>query len=451
MSGRQVNEMERKEEAQIIYLKDLIFAALYWWRAVLAVALIAALLLGGFAFVKAGKTGGAVSSQAMEEYEASVAAQKQQIDQLERGIAGYETYIQESVLMKLDPYGHYEAVMGIYVQTDYQILPGMEYQNPDKTGSVLQAYQSLFYGAETKQAVAEIMKTQPLYAEELMLVKKDDQTHTLEMRILCPTQEQANAAVSLLEKVIAEGKAQIEKDVSDHETVALQKYAGQRVDSSMVDSRKKELARMDDMKTNLTKAKTALAGIKAPSANVVTTGQKVKKAAVMAVIGAVVGVFLTVCAAFVAHIAGGKVYSGRTLRNRTGAKVIGALEAKPRKCPVDRLLRKWEGRSMTIDPTALATDIRCRAEEAKHLLITGCGDQAERETLVSAVAKAMPQAKVEDAGTLAEAAGLEALRSCDAVVLVAKCGVSSYESVSCQLEQIKDYNKQLIGCVVLDG
>ena len=46
--------MQQEHESQTIYFKDLLFRALYSWKIALAVAVVLALVLGGFGMLKSG-------------------------------------------------------------------------------------------------------------------------------------------------------------------------------------------------------------------------------------------------------------------------------------------------------------------------------------------------------------------------------------------------------------
>jgi hypothetical protein len=177
----------------------------------------------------------------------------------------------------------------------------------------------------------------------------------------------------------------------------------------------------------------------------------VKKTVIFAVLGAIVGAFLTVCFLWVVHITSDKVYAARNLHNRTGIKVIGTLGGE-KKNPVDRLVNRLEGRNPdSLQTSPVAVDIRCRAKTVKHLLITGSGDTADREALVKLVAQTMPGIVVEDKGSiLREAQALEALAACDAVALVETVGVSGYRNIEKQATIIEDYGTELLGCVLLE-
>ena len=108
--------------------------------------------------------GGAVSQDAQKAYESDLAeynrkkesyeAAKQQYSldianneksqrDTEYAIQKAQEYAENSVWNNLDPYNVWVAQADLYVTTNYQIQPGMAYQNPDRTDSVLSAYASL--------------------------------------------------------------------------------------------------------------------------------------------------------------------------------------------------------------------------------------------------------------------------------------------------------------------
>lgn len=458
MLERQEIKMERKKDEKMIYIKDLIFAALRRWRSVLAVAVLLALVLGGWKGVSglsALKTPVDIAAQqeALALYETEKTSVALKIEAIQQSIDNQQTYLDNSVLMQVDPYGYYEAVLSLYVETDYQIMPGMSYQNPDRTNSVLYAYRAVAQGRETLDALAQSLSSQSQYVSELLTAELPEKTAgTLVIRVMAPD---AAAAQQLLEVLSAQLEAaydQVTQAVAEHTVRVVEQSVSAKVDLTLADSQKKELNRMNDLMTALADAQTAMDTLQEPAVQTGSVASVVKKAVIFAVLGAVAGVFLTVCVIWVMHIASGKVYSARTLQDRTGVKVIGCAAHRKIKCGLDRRLYAWEGRNTAPVQEHLAADISCRAKDAKCLLVTGSGSREDREELVQAVSKAMPGAQVQDCGSiLTDAAALQALTDCDAVVLVEACDVSDYDGVSRQLELIEDYNKQLLGCVLLDG
>ena len=143
--------MDMDRDEQVIFLKDLLFAVLYQWKKILLAALAFAVLLGGYAAAK--NVGNVPSEQAeqqyqkdLEQYQIEKAALEQNIERTEQKIRAQQEYMENSLLMQLDPYAFFEGTMQLCIATDYQIQPGMAYQNPDYTKSVLSAYQAMLGG-----------------------------------------------------------------------------------------------------------------------------------------------------------------------------------------------------------------------------------------------------------------------------------------------------------------
>lgn len=168
------------EQEEEIDLVSLLFTVLHKYRQMAAAALVCAVLFAGVAVVKniswnaavqkaaeEGETAPRTSAQQtyeedMVEYreaqnkrDTDVQSYNQQLRDNERSqqtvqfnIDNAEEYMEKSVLNSIDPYNVYNARADLYVTTDYKIMPGMDYQNPDYTSSVLSAYTSLLTNHE---------------------------------------------------------------------------------------------------------------------------------------------------------------------------------------------------------------------------------------------------------------------------------------------------------------
>ena len=124
---------------QEIDLKDLMFAVLRRWRPIILIAIIFALLLGGFKAVRGlgqMKDAEYVASKqqeydnSMDQYEMSKERLEKEIENIKASLESQNDYMENSVLMNINPYDEYTTAVSFYVATDYQIMPGMAYQNP---------------------------------------------------------------------------------------------------------------------------------------------------------------------------------------------------------------------------------------------------------------------------------------------------------------------------------
>ena len=185
-----------------IDLVALTFTLLRKYRQILAAALACAIIFGAAAGAHTA-WGGAVSQDAQKAYESELAeynrkkesyvAAKQQYSldianneksqrDTEYAIQNAQEYAENSVWNNLDPYNVRVAQADLYVTTNYQIQPGMAYQNPDRTDSVLSAYASLLGNSSTLSEVAQQFNMQERYLRELVTISSDPDTHLLPLR-----------------------------------------------------------------------------------------------------------------------------------------------------------------------------------------------------------------------------------------------------------------------------
>ncbi len=458
--------MRERNEEQVIYLKDLIFAVLYQWKKLLIVAVALAVLLGGFQFVT-----GIISLNdpdtlkeikrqneiQQERYEAEVASLKLQIETLRGQIRNQQEYLENSLLMQLEPYGYYEATLAVYVETDYLIQPEMAYQTPNKTQAIIRSYEALLLGNECLQAISDAMGTEPQYLKELLTIATSVQSENTDANIFSivakmPTEAEAQQLLDLLLAQIKLQQKSISASVGSHRYNVVEKATRSAIDLQLAERQKAENDRLTTLLTAQTNAQAAQGMLEPPVMQGASFGAITKKTVIFAVLGGVVAVFLSVVVIWICHIASNKVYSGRTLTNRTGAKILGALNANTATNPIDKKLQAWEDRELS-DPNAqaalLAMRIRSRCGGITKLLLTGSADPKE---LYQALGQAMPEVQILKAGDiLTDTAALEALANCEAAVLIEQCQVSRYQDVIRRMELICDHSKQLLGCVLLGG
>ena len=449
--------MDNKRDDRNIYFKDLLFAALRAWRAVLTVAVICGLLFGALSFVTGNKgpSGDAEYQQALEAYELDCSTLGAKVGILKESLRTQQIYMEESVLMKLDPYGFYEANLRLYVDTGYQIDPTLTVQNPDKTAAVLAAYEASFLSDALAAQVAQAAGTKAQYVAELTLCTPVTEAGTLTVAVRCLDEKIGAEVLKVLVNYVETARTAISGSVAAHTVTVLDQSVNPNVDLTIVTQQADVTNRSTTQQKALKEAEQQLAALVAPKQENTGTGALVKSALIFVAIGCVLGAFLTVCVVWVAHIVSGKVYSAQTLKDRSGVKILGCLPGKQRKCRFDRWLLKKEGRCATAaeEQTALiAAHIRNRSADAKHILLTGGTPAESREVLLPALQKAMPTVRFTNAGNLCSSADAQnALADCDAAILIEQCGVSRYDSVIRQVEILEDCNKTLIGCVVLDG
>ncbi len=166
---------------QEVNLKDLLFVILHKWRAIIAVSVIFAVLMGGAKGALTYKSQNAPEAAEQREeayqislaqYENDLAAYEREIKNISDNIISQQDYLEGSVLMNLSPYDLYEAEGTLFIKTDYEIMPGMAYQNIDYTSSILQAYQFLITSASFLDTINLSQDLDTRYLQELVSVER---------------------------------------------------------------------------------------------------------------------------------------------------------------------------------------------------------------------------------------------------------------------------------------
>lgn len=489
------------EQEEEINLVSLLFTVLRKYRQMAAAALVCAVLFAGVAVVKniswnaavqkaaeEGETAPRTSAQQtyeedMVEYreaqnkrDTDVQSYNQQLRDNERSqqtvqfnIDNAEEYMEKSVLNSIDPYNVYNARADLYVTTDYKIMPGMDYQNPDYTSSVLSVYTSLLTNHEAISAIAEQFNMEERYMRELVSVWGDDSTRLLSISINAASEEDATA---ILDAVIARMNGPyetIESTVGHHSITLLSRTSSVTVSTDLRDQQQNTRdnltslqnqmtdlqAQHDLLEQNIQKADQDLAALEVPK----DPGNGSSSLVKFAVIGLVLGVVLVAGAAVVKFLTAGLVYSAKDLKSTCNLPVLGTLAgAAARKAvKLDAKLNKLEGRpdGSRDDETVrlIAATIASRAPKADRILVTGDlpAEQLSALTAQLQAADTLRSRKLTCAeSVLVSSTAVLEVNAADAVVLVADCSCSRYSSVNDQKEQIARLGKTVLGCVVYE-
>lgn len=440
--------MENEKNEQVIFVKDLLFVALYQWRRILVAALIFAIVLGAFSLFseirEASNEPPTETTKVYEEYEREKALLTDQLETAEKLYASQLEYCENSVYMELDPYHLFQATIELTVPADPEILYPAAMIPRDNVAAILYAYRVYLSSNTVIASIAEKMDLEAKYLWELIHFSSSEATRSLSIAILYPTPEGAQELLDIFLKEFQQAPKQVTQTVGAHDCNIVVSGINEHIDQSLVTTQNTAKNRLHDLDTQMSTLQDSLVALQAPTSASVSK----KRVIIIAVIGAILGACLVAGIAWLTYVAGGKVYSARTLRNATGLKVLGCLAGKEYPNRIDRWLRKLEGRSMDtqrLDVIAATVRNCCPGEK---LLITGNAPQ--QEALAQQLQKLGLQPCV--CGNLPDSTqALEALPSCDAVLLVESCGVSRYADILQTMERVADQNKPVIGCVLLEG
>ena len=467
--------------AQEMDLRELIYVILRKWRTVLSVAVVLAVLLGGLKGFKTLQMARDTKAQQekiadyqreLDSYTIAKESGEREIENINDDIQAQQTYMDESVLMNMSAYDVCEASADLFIKTDYQVMPGMVYQNADYTDSILQAYQSALGSAALQENVAKEVSLKPQYLKELVSVKRGSftsgttvenggytrYTNLLTIKVRYSDKEKAQ---DILDSILSEVNAlqeQIAGTIGPHTVSVVNQTAGSTVDMDLAKLQKTNRDAITELQTSLADKEKALKELKEPSAPAAGMNAVVKSGVKYAIFGGILGVFMVAFFISVMFVMSDKLYAAKDIRKRYGLNFLGAMDAegaKPKK-GIDAWLARLEGRRVNVDAAKnyalLAANVENYAGECKKLLVTGLVASRQLESLAQELQKELNGYElIAGANMLEDAKTLKKLPECDGVILVEQTGVSSYADMTQEIEKIQSMDKPVVGCVVVEA
>lgn len=434
---------------------DLFLNMIYKWKAIVAFALIFALLLGGYqAWQTIQDNAKEPSEKSVTEYNRDLGILQKQLANAEMLLKEREEYLLNAPLMQMDAENAYVANAYLFIRTDYQIMPGMDYQNVDDSSSILTVYQNVLSDRETMVNISQELGVETNNLSGLIEVEKET-AHLLRICVYHADAATAENILNLLLRHVDAARESAAELICAHTTDVMMKSVDLCYDFSTISAKQeaqyKKLTTyqgdVDDLNEKIDNLKkTNPSGGKKSVA---------KQAVLWSVLGAVAGA--VVCAVWVTlvFIFRTTVYSAKELSERLNLHVLGAVPAKRvYRDPVVRLLRKLEGRAGQNPEENLeliAENITDYRDGAQQILVAGTVSSDKISAFTEALAEKTGDVKLIPGGNvLRDAGALRTLRACDAVIFLEACGKSKYQQIILEAEKACTCGKQIVGCVVID-
>ncbi|NBH34017.1 hypothetical protein D3Z58_10735 [Clostridiaceae bacterium] len=461
---------------QEIDLKDLMFVVLHKWKITIVIAMVFAILLGGVkgALTYRSESDPEVIEQreedyqnALIQYERDTAAYNREIKNLTEDISNQEDYLNNSVLMNMSPYDVCEARADLFIKTDYEIMPGMVFQNIDYTNTILQAYQSVMTSTAFLEDVTRATGLKPQHLQELISVERgntiiagtnySELTNLLTIKIKHTNKKKAEAILGDILDLVEKLHQQISTNIGEHTINILNKSSGSTVDLALANRQDDESLRLETLKQSLTDKEKALEDLVEPTETKSSKITAIKSAVKYCILGGVLGGFMVVFIVCVLFLMSDKLYSPKELRNRFRIKILGTLPMIGKKKPgaIDAWLNRLEGRASDsasdIEYELIAANIKNYASGVKKLLVAGSASSECLSLTTEQLKKHLLDMEIILGGNMLQnPETILKLPECDGVVLVEQCQMSTYQAVELEIEKICDLSKEVVGAVVFE-
>lgn len=454
---------------QEIDLKDLMFAVLRKWRPIIVIAIIFAVLLGGLKTVKGiGQLNDAEYVEKnqktyetnLEQYESTKTRLEREIKNIQDNIKSQEDYKKNSILMNINPYDEYVATTTLYISTDYQIMPGMSFQNPNSSSSILKAYMSIAQNGEMYNYVLGKMNNQLglRYLKELVKLEPDYSNNMLNITVVADTEERARKVMGWIMDSIEMSHEKVTAAIGEHEVNAVDQSEFVTVDLDLDNKQKDFSNNMEQLDISLKDKTKELDDLKEPQNDLLSRMSVLKGAIKYAVLGGVLGAFMVVFFICIAFLMSDKMVNEKELKRRYGLMVLGVFRREEKKQAfsfIDKWLDRMEGvseRTMEAGQTyeVIAANALNYTEDVKNVLLVGTVEAGMLEAVQNSLTALLPGINLTVGGNMAkDAKAIKKAASCDAVIVIEKRNKSLFSSIEQELDLVRSLNKKILGCIVL--
>lgn len=464
--------MENQYEGEI-NLVTLLFKVCQRWRVLLIVATVAAVAIGGTKLAM--NIQGLYDPEKMEErnalyrdtlglYEAEGEALERRMEENQRSLRLQSDYNDKSMLMKVDPGNEWVGSMNLYIDTDYQVMPGSSIQNENPAYKIVYAYYD-YYAGEFYVDVMERLSFdlgELKYLKEVLAVSIDAGRYSITIQAIADTKEHCDEMIKVAGEAFQSRYDFIRSSLGEHsltmsgvasnaqinagrEEFQVNQEASERVLTQNVYSLNKEYRNWKKRKADL-------------ELPIVDWASAVKNGIKWILIAAVGGGFLSCTVLFVKYMISGRIKSAEDLGQ--GVFTLAELPARGKKknaidrlvCRVFGIVIKESEYDSRVEAMALSLEKMLSTMQGKEGTIAFVGDVPETElkAFVKQVGNILSaKYKAAAAGNIiAEPAAAKAAYDADAVVMVAKQDVTMKKNHAQMCSKLSACKVEVLGAVL---
>ena len=471
--------MNRRE--RIIDIKALLRCTLEKWRLLIIAGLICAAVMGGmegYTQYKAYRKGVEAEAAQAEEAAASAGSQEsaslkdQELKMMSDRLEEKNRYYSESILGKIDPANEGFASADLIIsarpaQTADQAESDSEYNYiRSREFNILNFYtNAALYRTDLTEA-AEALGTRAQLLGELITVTDSNKSDSMiTIKVIYPTQEGAKTILDSVVGQVSDLYAEAQRTYGEHTFTIANEVSSTIVDTAMYkwsNNRAAEITALINSRKTLDKN---LASGTTTAKKAVTISKKsaVKAAVKRGAIGLLAGIFGALALVALYLIMTGVVLSGRELNRQYSLRRIACIPGRkygslkgPDKwvASIDSAYYNHPNRATCVQVANanLETLLGAAGRDAQVAMVGDLSDEylekaaAEFTKTARAAGSRVRYYAVPLSSQTPE--GVEAIRRCDAAVLVAKAGRSTYKGVGDVLDTAELLGRDVAGSVV---
>lgn len=452
-----------------ISLMTMLYAGLRKWRQMIIFAVVFAMLLGSFGAYKAIVT--ARHEYANVEELMQIRDKKKEVNRdvenaelnnevILKKIANQQEYLDNSIWINLEPYDIHCAEVEYYIDTEYQIMPGMTYQNTDYTDTIAAIYCSQLLNDDRLNYVAEKHNTELRYLKELINITVSNRV--LKISVIEKDDESAKSILDDIVVYIPDIGKDITDSIADHSILLINESQYSYVNLELIDRQKEQNELLitlnrtkEDNDTIIKDADYILFGLGNEEQKISQNQNIIRAVLKLGIIGVAIGAILAFIYGCFKYVLGRKIYISNELSTRYGINVIGTIASGKNSGFIDKEISKVEGRAYGVatdkDYEVIAGNISGMKDGVKSIFITGAIDTKKLESITHKIIPMLKDTTIEYGTNIVNNPdAINKLLKCEGIILVEECGKSKYDDIEKELSKAEWFGKKIIGCVVIE-
>lgn len=465
-----MNQTTPNPAFQEIDLKELLYAVLRKWRAILLTAFILAVFIGGYkTFSGFSSANDKVNNQkTIEEYETKLATYQLQNEASAKQLASAQHLLESetermdsSPLMKLDPLKAVRMSYGLEVSlSDGFRLPGIQEDNTALMQRIVNAYVAKLSDEMMEEAAGQLDMDAADLAS-ITSIQGDEYSHKIQIDAYANTKEEALNILNAFTGVLQEDQAAMSAEYGAHTIAQTSERLYQDANQEIMTRQLQQINSVTDLKTKLTELQTAMSEAEKnkPAPPAVSKSAILKGGVKYGILGFVLGGFLSVFFICIAYLMSDKTVCLRDITRRYGLKGLGEfsdrnVQKKMLLSGIDRWIDRLFGHGRQPEANEVYQIIMANVknympEQTKKILITGSASEEKCRMIEKHLNDTISGIGFEAAAELtSDYKTLEKLPGCDAVILVEERGRSTSNMLEAELTIIKNMEKQIVGVIL---
>lgn len=484
--------MENQERE--ISLKELFWKIVLAWKEWLICGVIFAVLFAGLRYVKDMRSYqvAIANLESAEENAAEDAAEivltadeRQEVQDaksIQQAMNKSRKYLQESVLMNIDPYQENALILQYYIDSDYTWNIAEDISG-DYTSAVTNAYaEYVKSGAVAKRIQEELgLDVEERYIEELIsveelesAVKADD---ILTVQVIYNDEEVLEQMAQIVKECLEEQAVTISDTVGSHTLNLLSENIAVQTDSELATRQSTVQSQMYSYRTQLNALLNTMTEDQLEELDIVLAeeedeGEAEEEVAAETlvkpsfskkylVLGFAAGVFVVVLWICGVAIFTSKLQSSQELEAMYGLRLFGTVKKDRKVVGLDKVLLRLKNRNQkqlskeaSFQFLISNLELACKAEKVMQIFMTG----TEIEHMEKAWLEQFVQ-KMEEAGIAVvygenicyDAVNLRKASEIGCAILLEESGCSIYEEITKEVKTLSEQNVKILGCIGVEG